>query len=415
MDGKDHQMNTTQSQSPSVKVFNRDDVRVAKRHTAKLLARAAANQKAGNRKSVRHMAVEYLRSHHARLLAARRAYYALDRDDRPAVEQVAEIIKSLDAWQKSSEEVVVTAKWKDNGEYRAISNFGFEHRTRQYLVADFLSSIALLHPDQYGTRGGVPAAIDRVSELLRAGYVWTIELDIANCFPSFEGKNLHNFLPLPEKVIAQTIMGNTLNVVPGDYLLKVVGPADDDPGNLVGLGEILAAARRGLPQGSAAASIVAEMLIAVPLKTLPSVGLVPSYADNMLIMAKSEEDAVSMSTALLSAFQAHPVGHLSPTLKSQSCPGQWVQFLGHCLRVDGQVVQIVPSPKNEEKFAKRIKTGLKTVGNTHLSGYVRRARARRVPRDIKSWTSNFSRCDGMKERKKHWLGKIDAIIGAIGK
>ena len=67
-------------------------------------------------------------------------------------------------------------------------NFGFEHRTRQYLVVDFLSSIALLHPDQYGTRGGVPVAIDRVSELLRAGYGWTIELDIANCFPSFEGR-----------------------------------------------------------------------------------------------------------------------------------------------------------------------------------------------------------------------------------
>ena len=408
-------MNTTQSQSPSVKVFSRDDVHIAKRHTAKLLARAAANQKAGNRKSVRHMAIEYLQSHHARLLAARRAYYALDRDDRPTLKQVAEIIKSLDAWQKSSEEVVVTVKLKDNGDYRAISNFGFEHRTRQYLVADFLSSIALLHPDQYGTRGGVPAAIDRVSELLRAGYVWTIELDIANCFPSFEGKNLHNFLPLPEKVIANSIMGDTLIVVPGDNLLKVLGPADDDPGNLVGLGEILAAARRGFPQGSATVSIVAEMLIAVPLKTLPSVGRVPSYADNMLIMAKSEEDAVSMSTALLSAFKAHPVGHLTPTLKSQSCPGQWVHFLGHCLRADGQLVQIIPSAKNEAKFAKRMKAGLKSVGNTHLSGYVRRARARRVQRDIKSWTSNFSRCDGMKERKKHWLGKIDAAIGAIGK
>lgn len=111
-------MNTTQSQSPSVRVFGRHDVHIAKRHTAKLLARAAANQKAGNRKSVRHMAVEHLRSHHARLLGARRAYYALDRDDRPAIEQVAEVIKSLDAWQKSNEEVVVTAKWKDNGEYR---------------------------------------------------------------------------------------------------------------------------------------------------------------------------------------------------------------------------------------------------------------------------------------------------------
>jgi len=409
-------MNTDQSQSPSVKVFSRDDVRVAKRHTAKFLARVAANQKAGKTKFVRHMAVGYLRSHHARLLAAQQAYYALDRDDRPTLKQVAEIIKSVDAWQKSNEQVVVTAKWKDNGDLkRAISNFGFEHRTRQYLVADFLKSIALLHLNQYGTRGGVPAAIDRVSELLRAGYVWTVELDIANCFPSFEGKNLHHFLPLPEKVIAHSIMGDTLNVVPGDNLLYHFGPAEDDPGNLVAMGEILAVARRGLPQGSAASSIVAEMLIAVPLKTLSGVGVVPSYADNMLVMAKSEEEACSMSLALLSAFQAHPVGHLTPTLKSTSGPGQWVHFLGHRLRIDGQVVQVVPSLKNEAKFAKRIKAGLKSVRNTHLPGYVRRARARRLQRDIKSWTGNFSRCDGMKERKKHWLGKLDVAVGAIGK
>ena len=48
------------------------------------------------------------------------------------------------------------------------------------------------------------------------------------------------------------------------------------------------------------------MLISVPLKTLPSVGRVPSYADNMLIMAKSEEDAVSMSTALFERLRSAP-------------------------------------------------------------------------------------------------------------
>ena len=111
-------MNTTQSQSLSVKVFSRHVVHVAKRHAAKLLTRAAANQNAGKTKSVRHMAVEYLQSYHARLLAAQQAYSALDRDDRPTLKQVAEIIKSLDAWQKSSEEVVVTAKLKENDEYR---------------------------------------------------------------------------------------------------------------------------------------------------------------------------------------------------------------------------------------------------------------------------------------------------------
>src|SRR5262245_48117612 len=48
---------------------------------------------------------------------------------------------------------------------------------------------------------GKDILIDRVKELLLDGYVWTIESDITDCFPSFEGGNLHSCLPLPEKVI----------------------------------------------------------------------------------------------------------------------------------------------------------------------------------------------------------------------
>jgi hypothetical protein len=90
----------------------------------------------------------------------------------------------------TKENAVVNMKEKgSNGGYRLPMDFGIENRSLQYLLVPLLEATADLHPEQYLTRGGVPAAIDRVKELMLDGYVWTIESDITDCFPSFEGGN----------------------------------------------------------------------------------------------------------------------------------------------------------------------------------------------------------------------------------
>jgi Reverse transcriptase (RNA-dependent DNA polymerase) len=62
----------------------------------------------------------------------------------------------------------------------------------------------------------------------------------------------------------------------------------------------LAAARRGIPQGSAASPLLAEMLLAPLLFQVPEGGkvVVVAYADNILVMAKTASDADAMTESL---------------------------------------------------------------------------------------------------------------------
>jgi hypothetical protein len=262
----------TKSAAQSPVSFSKKHLAKAHLHVEKILRRAEAAHKADKDKLFLRNVIEYLRSHHAKMIATKRAYRALRWERRPRRKELPSIAASLNPWNGSKEKVVVHLKKKGNGDYRLLMDFGIENRALQYLLLPILQTAADLHPYQYATQGGVPAAIDRVTELLLAGYVWTIETDIANCFPSFDGKSLHNFLPIPKEVIARVIMADTLNVTPGDNLLHYFGPADGDEGDPFALDQCLADARRGIPQGSAVASLVAEMLIAPILKTLPSCG-----------------------------------------------------------------------------------------------------------------------------------------------
>jgi hypothetical protein len=336
------------------KLFSPRNLARAKKHVQKMLQRIKQAHIGGEMKRCERLIVEYLRSVDARVLAVREAYYALPPSRRPSKKQLASIAETLKPCQKSDEPVIVNVKQKPNGNYRLVMDFGVRQRARQYLVASVLKAVADLHPNQYATRG-TPAANDRVVAFLHEGYGHTCEIDIENCFPSFTG-NIDEFLPVMKQVTTNVILADHLNVVTGTSLLHHFGPGsagEDNPGDPVAFSKVLSDARRGIPQGSAVASIAVEMLLAEPLKSLPSEAKFVCYADNILIMARTAEDAVSRTSALWSALETHPVGHLKPKLKSQSIPGQSFVFLGHEITQGKTSISIAPSPENEAKFASR--------------------------------------------------------------
>src|SRR6266498_212595 len=231
-----------------------------------------------------------------------------------------------------------------------------KHRIRRYLnshharlVAAELARramkvIADLHPHQCGSgNGGMHAAIKHVAQAMKDGFVWAVEMDLENCFWSFDADKVADLLPLPKEVTEQALLARNLNLVPGnllDLLGGVSGGVHDVPygsphtphfGPACGLGilgaQILAEARRGIPQGSAASPLLAEMLLAPALKQLPTGGKVFAYLDNFLIMAKSEDDAVSMAKALGCALKAHPAGPLRPKIRGLFRPREPTEFL----------------------------------------------------------------------------------------
>jgi hypothetical protein len=184
------------------KLFGPRHLSRATRQVDKSLARVAAAYATGDFRRCRNLSTKYFQSYDARCLAVWEGYRALSRRRRRGLKgKLPRIADSLNCWMGSDEEVVVKTKKKGQDEYRLLLDFGIVNRALQYLVERLLAATADLHPEQYLTRGGVPAAIKRVASLMLDGYEWATETDIENCYPSFSAENMHTALSLPKEVI----------------------------------------------------------------------------------------------------------------------------------------------------------------------------------------------------------------------
>jgi len=380
---------------------------------------------AGKRKKVNHRIRRYLNSHHARLLATELARRAMKPHRRFPKALVPSIASSLDPWVGTAEEVRVNVIPKgDSGDYRVTTDFGPENRALQFLLLRLLRVMADRHPHQFGTgNGGSHAAIKHVAQAMKDGSIWAVEIDIENCFPSFGGDGVVDLLPLPKEVTKSVLISRHLNLVPGNLLdlfgeepggvhhvphgaphIPHVGPASD----LGFLGaEALAEARQGIPQGSAASPLVAEMLLALPLKQLPKVGLVFGYLDNFLVMATGEDDAVSMAKALGCALQAHPAGPLRPKIKGIFHAGTPIDFLGYRLTAQHGAVMIEPSPAKRQEFEAELKAGLARIKGGSLPPAVRTRKIQHLRTYIRCWTAAFRLWPGAEKHRDLWLAKVD--------
>src|SRR5665811_2624908 len=130
--------------------------------------------------------------------------------------------RGLDAWKGTQELVILRLKEKDKspGVYRDIKEFGIQNRALQYLVLPLLKVQANLHPNQYGMIG-THAAVKRVAELMTQGYVWAMETDLKDCYPSFDGEKIQGILPLPKKVTQHIMCCAPLNLSLGNDGISV--------------------------------------------------------------------------------------------------------------------------------------------------------------------------------------------------
>jgi hypothetical protein len=249
---------------------------------SKLLKRIRAAVQAGKRKKTNWLVVEWLRSLEAKRLAVRLAYRAMPAHRRPERSDLNAIALHLDAWKVSGEVVLVGVRRKENdpNDLRYIMDFGIEQRALQYLVLLVLRELVELHPNQYGTRG-THQAIEQVKKAMIEGYVWANEFDMKDFYPSFNGKELWKFLPLPKKVIEAVLLGEHLNLKGGSSLLHLIGCEKDGEWWAHLLNDLLVEARRGMPQGSAASPFIAEALLSPTRYLIPKNGVIVAYADSI--------------------------------------------------------------------------------------------------------------------------------------
>ncbi len=368
-------------------------------HAHALLRKIRFAREDGKKKRINYLGGLYLNSFDAKLMAVRRAYEQMTPHLRPDKAELRAIAQRIDPRQGTSEEVRVYRKRKSSkpGDYRLIMNFGIENRALQYLALSLLEKAVEPHPRQYLLRGGVQAAVHDLANAMAKGPVCAYELDIKDCYPSFDGKKLQELIPLPKEVTDHIITSRHLHLKGGTSNICIsFGPADGQEQDPVKLTTALAdAARRGLPQGSAVSPIVAEMVLALSLNAVPALGTVFAYADNVLLLATSKSNAVAMKKALWSALEGHPVGRLQPKAKFFAV-GEPVDFLGHRLTSANGKVHIAPTPDNQEKFEAHVMAA-RLLLEQKLSPKERAAHIRDLNRYMSSWIANFRLCDEIEQ------------------
>jgi hypothetical protein len=148
--------------------------------------------------------------------------------------------------------------------------------------------------------------------------------------------------------------------------------------------------------------------LASAIYSIPKVGVVVAYADNILLLATSKDDVVSMSKALWSALKAHPVGPFQPKPKRFDA-GQPIEFLGHVLTLKNGFVRVDPSERNWEKFVAGATSLIARVNKPSPSPHIRANRIESAKEYVRSWTASFKLCSGIQKLRDQWLWKIPTV------
>lgn len=379
-------------------------------HEQKLVQALREAHLSGKPKLARYRQRRYLESYATRYMATEAAFKSLRVGLRPPKSSLSEIAEGLNAWRGTGEKVEVRWEPKKNNDhdFRTIMNFGIEHRALQYMVSSCLKAQANLHPMQFAIHCGRQAAVQRAYDLMLSGYEYVTEMDIANCYPSFNGEKLAGLLPLPKEVTEKIILSNHFSLHPANMCCQSWGTTEE---MLDLFSEDLTEARRGIAQGSAASNVVAEILLSSVLAQLPECGVALSYADNILLLTKSNQEAVSMRKALGSVLHAHPAGPLALKEPKIYEPGQAVDFLGYSITVGKSGAVIEPSKENLWKFKSEFEAKLKKVSAKSISLVTYDKQVNELKTYVKSWSNAFALWPLAKQHRQQYMAMIEKKVG----
>ena len=224
---------------------------------------------------------------------------------------------------------------------------------------------------------------------------------------------LSTYLSIPKEVTNRTISGSHLSIVSGNIYHIHCGPAYDaeDYHVLVDqLDNVIQEGRQGLIQGSALSSLVFEHVLAPALSLMPSCGRIVSYVDNILVMAKTEDDLKLMINELGGLLKKHPVGPFMSRLENKNAPTNIHEFLGHRISASKSGFAAAPSKENEALFNQRLEQGLNVIRDPVRSHRVRLAKAKHLRLFVRSWTAAFATWRKASAFRDQCLTRIDKTV-----
>ena len=269
----------------------------------------------------------------------------------------------------STDEIcILDLKRKENfHEYRYLLNFGPEHTTHQIMLRDILCCIGPSHKDQFAQSGGCASAVERVANNYKQGFKYVAEVDIRKAYHGFSEAGIAQHLSLPKEIVCNVLGGSNLNIVPSTTLYKEYPTSimdhNDNQTSDFSTFDVLNAvypdledSLKGMTEGNIASAFALERLTAWILEQWPpEIGRIICYADNFLIMSKSETAAMQGIRILWELFQQHPAGGLAvkhyPTPKDI---GLGAEFLGYWFISDQSGLRVWQGPRTSKKIKNAI-------------------------------------------------------------
>lgn len=224
--------------------------------------------------------------------------------------RVAERLKNVHA----PASVVVYTEPKPKGGFRLLCSPDLFGVAKQQLFVNAVKPFASFHPSQFALKGRSAACKSLLQAMNEPGILNArfVQFDVVDFFPSISREYVEEVVPAPKGVIRSTLFMDNWRIT-----FKGVGNAMD---------------RRGLPQGLAASSLVAEMVMANVLRDiadrLPELHCVHAYSDNWGGFVPHDKDVNELVGGVRRAFEAHPAGPYSITCETQDA-GQSFKFLGY--------------------------------------------------------------------------------------
>lgn len=321
---------------------------------------------------------------------------------QPSPFQCYKLTWKLSLFEKPDEKIQLSFRGKDGGSVRSVINFGFRYRVAQRVLVLILSVIHRPKKYQY-THRGYKDAVLRAAELIEAGNVYFVHLDITKFYPSFTSSELGK-----KSALGNIINPKTLDIfVTGRRLSiceKVVQRHEKQfPYSLSH--SMLRAVRRGIPTGSSLSSLIAPMMVSRMVLSQKVQDHLVNYEDNFLVVASCEQELDAMVKELEAAIGEIPGGQFSTHTK---CAGKVTNdtaasFLGHAIYLNHNKVRIKVSAANEQRFyetlesmevnvptVRELKKGTKTMeaySFTQVEAWVQQLAY------IEAWRNAFSLAD----------------------
>lgn len=347
---------------------------------------------------LRHSAIRIFVAYIAIRKARRRSLLHVEIATMPPFDRVWALAQQL-ARLNTRARAIPNPRPKARGGYRMTYKFDELGIAKQWLTLYALKPFASFHPSKYVLKRGQSAACVELLKAMDCALPGTrfIQFDVKDFFGSISHEWLLEHLPLSPQIVRSVVLLE-------GYLTirRIREPArrfDCD-----GVNE--QTGQRGIPQGSAASPVVAEIVMAAVLQSAADAleGLkVFIHSDNIGILVPPHVDIAVLENKLLDAFKKHPAGPFHLTTNGPSSLATPYRFLGYDFvkRAGKKAEAYVPDHVWEAREAAYMGTIANDASIQQLLG---------VRKSVTGYRAAFKLWEGGRQMEARVINLVDAEI-----